>query len=42
MKRKITKKLMENYRNYLYEQEKSKNTIDKYMCDVEKLRQGGV
>ena len=38
MKRKITKKLMEEYRNYLYEQEKRKNTIDKYMCDLEKLR----
>ena len=28
---------MKDYRNYLYEQEKSKNTIDKYMCDLGKL-----
>ena len=39
MKRKITKKLLEDYRNYLYEQEKSRNTIEKYMRDVEKLKE---
>ncbi len=39
MKRKITKELMEKYRIYLYEQEKSENTITKYICDVEKLKE---
>lgn len=37
MKRKITKELLENYKIYLYEQEKSKATIQKYMCDIGKL-----
>ena len=36
-KRKITTKALENFRAYLYEQEKSKNTITKYMGDLEKL-----
>ena len=37
MKRKITKELLENYKIYLYEQEKSKAAIQKYMCDIGKL-----
>lgn len=37
MKKKITKRLLEGYKKYLYEQEKSQATIDKYMCDLKKL-----
>lgn len=37
MKRRITKELLKDYKTYLYEQEKSKATIQKYMCDLEKL-----
>lgn len=37
MNKKITEKLLERYKIYLYEQEKSKATIQKYMCDLEKL-----
>jgi site-specific recombinase XerD len=33
----ITEKLLENYRVYLYEDEKSKATIEKYLRDVRKL-----
>ena len=36
-KRKITPKALENFRAHLYGQEKSKNTITKYMGDLEKL-----
>lgn len=37
MKRRITKELMEQYRIYLFEDEKSKATIEKYMRDVARL-----
>ena len=37
MERKITDGLLKKYENYLYEQEKSKATIQKYMCDLDKL-----
>jgi site-specific recombinase XerD len=37
MERKITKKLLEQYKVSLYEQEKSKATIKKYLCDLRKL-----
>ena len=36
-KRKITQEALNKYQNYLYEQEKSRRTIEKYMCDLEKL-----
>lgn len=36
-KRKITREALKKYQIYLYEQEKSKRTIEKYMCDLEKL-----
>lgn len=39
MKRRITDELLENYRIYLYEQEKGKATIEKYMRDLDKLLQ---
>lgn len=39
MERKITKEAVENYRIYLYEQEKSSATIQKYMRDLDKLLQ---
>ena len=39
MKRKITKNALENFRTYLYEQEKSRRTIEKYMCDLGKLEE---
>ena len=38
-KRKITKNALENFRTYLYEQEKSRRTIEKYMCDLGKLEE---
>lgn len=37
MGKKITKAMLEEYKAYLYEQEKSKATIQKYMCDIKKL-----
>lgn len=37
MEKKITKAMLEEYKQYLYEQEKSKATIQKYMCDLNKL-----
>lgn len=37
MGKKITKAMLEEYKAYLYEQEKSKATIQKYMCDLKKL-----
>lgn len=37
MEKKITKIMIEEYRQHLYEQEKSKATIQKYMCDLNKL-----
>lgn len=39
MKRRITKEALENYRIYLYEQEKGRRTIEKYMRDLDKLAQ---
>jgi uncharacterized protein YozE (UPF0346 family) len=39
VKKKITEKLMEQYKGVLYEQEKSEATIKKYMCDLRKLLQ---
>ncbi len=35
--RKITQEMLERYRDYLYEQEKSRATIQKYLCDLNKL-----
>ena len=37
MKRQITDELLKDYEIFLYEQEKSKATIQKYMCDLRKL-----
>jgi site-specific recombinase XerD len=37
MEMKITEELLEQYKISLYEQEKSKSTIQKYMCDLGKL-----
>lgn len=37
MERKITKELLEEYRKYLYQQEKCETTIQKYLCDLTKL-----
>lgn len=37
MKRKIKGKLLLDYRDFLYEEEKSQATINKYMCDLKKL-----
>ena len=37
MKKVITEKMLKKYETYLYEQEKSKLTIQKYMCDLKKL-----
>lgn len=37
MKKIITEELMEQYKNYLQEEERSKNTIQKYMADIRKL-----
>lgn len=39
MKQKMTKGLLEKYSQFLYEQEKSQATIEKYMCDLKKLMQ---
>ena len=38
MKRIITEKLLDMYREYLYEEEKSTATIKKYICDLNKLK----
>lgn len=37
MKRKMTKKVLLAFREFLYEEEKSQATINKYMCDLKKL-----
>lgn len=37
MKRKISKKSLRRYVEYLYEEEKSQRTIEKYLCDLKKL-----
>lgn len=37
MKKYMTEKQLEDYREYLYEEEKSPATIQKYMCDLKKL-----
>jgi site-specific recombinase XerD len=37
MKRKLTKKLLEEFERYMYENEKSNATIEKYMRDVSKF-----
>jgi site-specific recombinase XerD len=39
MKQIITEKLMKEYKTHLYEDEKSKATIEKYMRDVNRLKQ---
>lgn len=36
--RKITEKLVEKFREYLYEEEKSNATASKYICDLNKLK----
>lgn len=38
MARKITEKILLEYREYLYEAEKSQATINKYMCDLKKIK----
>lgn len=38
MARKITEKTLLEYREHLYEEEKSRATINKYMCDLKKLK----
>lgn len=35
--RKITSQMVEKFREYLYEEEKSPTTIKKYICDLNKL-----
>lgn len=37
--RKITEKLVEKFREYLYEEEKSNATANKYICDLNKLKE---
>ena len=37
MNKRITEELLDSYKVYLYEQEKGKATIQKYMCDLRKL-----
>lgn len=37
MEQEITEELLNSFKNYLFEQEKSKATIQKYMCDLKKL-----
>lgn len=37
MERRITETMLDDYKIYLYEQEKSKSTIQKYICDLRKL-----
>lgn len=39
MEKRITMEMLEEYKRYLYEQEKSRATIQKYMCDLKKLVQ---
>lgn len=38
MERKITGELLQDYKRHLYEEEKSQATINKYMCDLKKLK----
>ena len=35
----ISEKIMDNYKRYLLEQEKSNATIEKYMRDLKKLKE---
>lgn len=37
MERKITEESLQSYTDYLYEEEKSQRTIEKYLCDMRKL-----
>lgn len=37
MKRRITEESLQSYADYLYEEEKSQRTIEKYLCDLRKL-----
>ena len=37
MKRMITKEMLLQYQEYLYEEEKTTATIKKYICDLKKL-----
>ena len=37
--RTITNKLIEKFREYLYEEEKSNATVSKYICDIKKLKE---
>ncbi len=37
--RKVTNKLVEKFREYLYEEEKSNATVSKYICDIKKLKE---
>lgn len=39
MEKRITDTMLKEYKKYLYEQEKSEATIQKYMCDLKKLVQ---
>ena len=39
MEKRITDTMLEEYKKYLYEQEKSEATIQKYVCDLKKLVQ---
>lgn len=38
MKKKITEELLRNYKEYLCEEEKSPRTVEKYLCDLRKLK----
>jgi len=37
MKRVITEQMLDEYREYLLEEEKTQATIKKYLCDIRKL-----
>ena len=37
--RTVTNKLVEKFREYLYEEEKSNATVSKYICDIRKLKE---
>lgn len=37
--RTVTNKLVEKFREYLYEEEKSNATVSKYICDIKKLKE---
>ncbi len=37
--RKVTSKLVEKFREYLFEEEKSDATVSKYICDIKKLKE---